>query len=85
MELRVVNVPEWGRTENNHPVIRAQNYGMKRWVGGEDRTYIRWEEIEAVDNGNVFDVEGDWCDRTGPRLILGLEEFHGHIMDVAGV
>ena len=43
----MVNVPELGRTENNQPVIRAQNYGMKRWVGGEDRTYIRWEEIEA--------------------------------------
>lgn len=43
----------------------------------------RWEEIGAVENGNVFDVEGDWCDRTGPRLILGLEEFHGRILDVA--
>ncbi|MEA3559657.1 MAG: ABC transporter substrate-binding protein [Candidatus Thermoplasmatota archaeon] len=41
----------------------------------------RWSEIGAVSSGSVFDVEGDWCDRTGPRLILGLEEFHGHIMD----
>ncbi|MFO8051763.1 MAG: ABC transporter substrate-binding protein [Thermoplasmatota archaeon] len=45
----------------------------------------RWTDIPAVENGNVVDVEGDWCDRTGPRLIMGLEEFHGHIMNTAEV
>ncbi len=41
----------------------------------------RWSDINAISSDSVFDVAGDWCDRTGPRMILGLEEFHGHIMD----
>ncbi|MFW3145509.1 MAG: ABC transporter substrate-binding protein [Thermoplasmatota archaeon] len=40
-----------------------------------------WAEVPAVESGAVFYVEADWCDRTGPRLILGLEEFHSIIMD----
>ncbi|MGA1849166.1 MAG: ABC transporter substrate-binding protein [Thermoplasmatota archaeon] len=43
-----------------------------------------WQDITAVKEGAVQYVEGDWCDRTGPRLILGLEEFHTRIAASAG-
>ncbi len=43
-----------------------------------------WQDITAVKEGAVHYVEGDWCDRTGPRLILGLEEFHTRIAASAG-
>jgi iron complex transport system substrate-binding protein len=42
----------------------------------------RWQDIEAVKNGRVFDIDGDIVDRTGPRLIEGLEEIHSHILDM---
>ncbi|OYT43944.1 hypothetical protein B6U90_06240 [Thermoplasmatales archaeon ex4484_6] len=35
-----------------------------------------WEDITAVREGRVFDVNGDLIDRTGPRLIEGLETIH---------
>jgi len=43
-----------------------------------------WQDIGAVKEGAVHYVEGDWCDRTGPRLILGIEEFHARIVASAG-
>jgi hypothetical protein len=46
MELRVVNMPELGRTENNHLVIRAQNYGMKRWISERDTVEENAVELE---------------------------------------
>ncbi len=33
----------------------------------------RWEDITAVKEGKVIDIEGNWIDRTGPDLIKGLE------------
>jgi ABC-type Fe3+-hydroxamate transport system substrate-binding protein len=33
----------------------------------------RWEDITAVKEGKVMDIEGNWIDRTGPDLIKGLE------------
>ncbi len=39
----------------------------------------RLQDIEAVKNGAVYDVEGDLVDRTGPRMIDGLELFHEYI------
>lgn len=41
----------------------------------------RWQDIEAVKEGRVFDVNGDIVDRTGPRLIQGMEAIHSHIQD----
>ncbi|MBN1539687.1 MAG: ABC transporter substrate-binding protein [Candidatus Thermoplasmatota archaeon] len=38
-----------------------------------------WEDIEAVLSGSVYDIDGDIVDRTGPRLIQGLEEVHSRI------
>jgi iron complex transport system substrate-binding protein len=40
-----------------------------------------WKDIQAVKEDRVFDVDGDLVDRTGPRLIDGLEAIHGHIID----
>ena len=40
----------------------------------------RLQDIEAVKNGAVYDVEGDLVDRTGPRMIDGLELFHEYIL-----
>ena len=37
------------------------------------------EGISAVEEGRVYDIEGDWMDRTGPRMIEGLEAVNGHI------
>jgi len=42
-----------------------------------------WKDIQAVKDGQVHDVNGDLVDRTGPRLIEGLEALHGHIFDLA--
>lgn len=39
----------------------------------------RLQDVEAVKNGAVYDVEGDLVDRTGPRMIDGLELFQEHI------
>jgi len=41
----------------------------------------RWKDISAVRENRVFEVDGDIIDRTGPRLILGLEEMHEHIRE----
>ncbi|MDW7652382.1 MAG: cobalamin-binding protein [Bacillota bacterium] len=35
-----------------------------------------WQEIEAIKNGRVYDVDGDLVSRPGPRIILGLEELY---------
>lgn len=35
-----------------------------------------WQELQAVKNGRVFDVDGDLVSRPGPRIILGLEELY---------
>lgn len=35
-----------------------------------------WQELQAVKNGRVFDVNGDLVSRSGPRIILGLEELY---------
>jgi len=40
-----------------------------------------WEGIAAVQNGQVIDVNGDLVDRTGPRLVDGLELFHRYVME----
>lgn len=40
----------------------------------------RLQDIEAVKSGAVYDVEGDLVDRTGPRMIDGLELFHEYIL-----
>ena len=40
-----------------------------------------WKDIQAVVDGEVYDVDGDIIDRTGPRLIEGLETIHGHFKD----
>jgi iron complex transport system substrate-binding protein len=36
-----------------------------------------WQELNAVKNGRVYDVNGDLVSRPGPRVILGLEELYG--------
>jgi iron complex transport system substrate-binding protein len=36
-----------------------------------------WQELKAVKNGRVYDVNGDLVSRPGPRVILGLEELYG--------
>jgi iron complex transport system substrate-binding protein len=35
-----------------------------------------WEDITAVKNSEVHDIDGNLIDRTGPSLIDGLEEIH---------
>ena len=44
----------------------------------------RLQDIGAVKNGAVYDVEGDLVDRTGPRMIDGLELFQEYIAAYAG-
>lgn len=39
------------------------------------------EGLSAAENRRVYDVEGDWMDRTGPRMVDGLEAVQGHIND----
>jgi iron complex transport system substrate-binding protein len=41
----------------------------------------RWKDISAVKENRVFEIDGDIVDRTGPRLISGLEEIHSHIRE----
>jgi iron complex transport system substrate-binding protein len=41
----------------------------------------RWKDITAVKENKVFDINGDLVDRTGPRLIDGLEAIHSHVSD----
>lgn len=43
-----------------------------------------WGGIEAVKNGQVHDLEGDWMDRPGPRCLDGLEAVFALIMNVTG-
>ncbi len=43
-----------------------------------------WRDITAVKNGRVYDVEGDWMDRPGPRCIEGLELVNELVMNVTG-
>jgi len=33
-----------------------------------------WQEVTAVKNGNVYDVDSDMVTRAGPRLVEGMEE-----------
>jgi len=40
----------------------------------------RWKDISAVKEGRVYEVDGDLIDRTGPRLIEGMEAIHSHIV-----
>ncbi|MBN1389056.1 MAG: ABC transporter substrate-binding protein [Candidatus Thermoplasmatota archaeon] len=42
----------------------------------------RWKDITAVKEERVFDVNGDLVDRTGPRLIDGMEEIHALVLDL---
>ena len=35
-----------------------------------------WQELQAVKNGRVFDVDGDLVSRPGPRIVQGLEELY---------
>jgi iron complex transport system substrate-binding protein len=43
-----------------------------------------FRDIGAVREERVFDIEGDWMDRTGPRMIDGLEEVHDIVSDYVG-
>lgn len=36
-----------------------------------------WQDLQAVKNGRVYDVDGDLVSRPGPRILLGLEELFG--------
>lgn len=40
------------------------------------------EDVAAVKNGAVYDVNGDLTDRTGPRLVDGLELLYDYISQV---
>lgn len=40
----------------------------------------RWKDISAVKEGRVYEVDGDLIDRTGPRLIEGMEAIHSMIV-----
>lgn len=40
-----------------------------------------WQELAAVKNGRVYDVDGDLVSRPGPRVVLGLEELYGAFFD----
>jgi len=40
----------------------------------------RLSSIEAVKNGRVYDIEGDLIDRSGPRIVDGLETINDIIM-----
>ena len=41
----------------------------------------RWKDISAVKQNRVYEIDGDLVDRTGPRLILGLEGIHSHVRE----
>ncbi len=43
-----------------------------------------WKDISAVKEGRVYDVEGDWMDRPGPRCVDGSERVHELIKNVTG-
>ena len=36
-----------------------------------------WQELRAVKNGRIYDVNGDLVSRPGPRVVLGMEELYG--------
>jgi iron complex transport system substrate-binding protein len=36
-----------------------------------------WQELQAVKNGRIYDVNGDLVSRPGPRVVLGMEELYG--------
>ncbi|MGA1865925.1 MAG: ABC transporter substrate-binding protein [Thermoplasmatota archaeon] len=44
----------------------------------------RWKDISAVRENRVYDIDGDLVDRTGPRLIEGLEEIHERVLEFIG-
>ena len=35
-----------------------------------------WQDLQAVKNGRVYDVDGDLVSRPGPRIVSGLEELY---------
>lgn len=40
-----------------------------------------WQQLQAVKNGRVYDVNGDLVSRPGPRVVLGIEELYGAFFD----
>ncbi len=64
--------PTWGSEAllaANPEVILTTNHGQPSPQGAFDR----WPEVQAVASGRVVPIKADWIDRSGPRLVLGLE------------
>ncbi|SDJ10568.1 vitamin B12 transport system substrate-binding protein [Ferrimonas sediminum] len=52
-------------------LIVPTNHGLG---GNSIAMWQQWSEIPAIDKGLVFEVNSDWLHRTGPRILLGMEQ-----------
>ncbi|USD36311.1 cobalamin-binding protein [Ferrimonas sp. SCSIO 43195] len=58
-------------TASPQVLIVPTNHGL----GGNDvAMWQQWPEIPAIDKGLVYEVNSDWLHRTGPRILLGMEQ-----------
>ena len=60
-----------------NPDVIIATFPMREQVLARDS----WQEIAAVKNGRVYDVDGDLVTRPGPRIVQGLEELYNVFTD----
>ena len=55
-------------------VIQTMTGGMPTVSAEELEEHLIWRQLSAVQQGNVYFIDGDIVSRPGPRIVQGLEE-----------
>jgi len=55
-------------------VVQTMMGGIPTITAEELQEHIIWQQLDAVKQGNIYFIDGDFISRPGPRIVQGLEE-----------